>query len=158
MIFVTVGTHPGQFDRLVSHMDQIAGQISEKVIIQRGFTRCPLHHADYFDFAPDLNPYFSKARLVISHSATSLIEFVLSQKKPLITVPRQARYKEHLNDHQVEFAHYFASKTGIKAVINIEELTPSLLAHYKKIAHVDRSGFARLKHFLMEVINQYEKS
>lgn len=156
MIFVTVGTHPGQFDRLIIHMDTLAGMLKEKVIIQRGFTRCPIKHATYFDFAPDLNPYFSKARLVISHSATSLIEFVLSQKKPLITVPRQARFKEHLNDHQVEFAQYLASKTGIKAVMDVRELTPALLSNYTTLARVDASGLKKLKHFLTEVLDTYE--
>jgi UDP-N-acetylglucosamine transferase subunit ALG13 len=49
MIFVTVGTHPGGFDRLVQQMDKIAGLIKEKVVIQRGFTRYTPRNAEYFE-------------------------------------------------------------------------------------------------------------
>lgn len=38
MIFVTIGTHPGQFDRLIKKIDEIAPQIDEEIIIQTGFT------------------------------------------------------------------------------------------------------------------------
>ena len=39
MIFVTVGTHPDQFDRLIRKIDTIAPKIKEKIVIQRGFTK-----------------------------------------------------------------------------------------------------------------------
>ena len=38
MIFVTVGTHEQQFDRLVEYMDYWAGEHTEDVIIQTGFS------------------------------------------------------------------------------------------------------------------------
>lgn len=156
MIFVTIGTHPGQFDRLVRKMDEIAGKIKEKVVIQRGFTRYKPVNADYFDFAPNLTPYFSKARIVISHSATSLVEFLLTEKKPLITIPRQAQFKEHINDHQVEFAEYLHHKMGVKNIINIEDLTPELITTYKKQARVTRDGLKKLQLFFTRLIDHYE--
>ena len=147
MIFVTVGTHPGGFDRLIRHMDKIAGLLKEKVIIQRGFNKYTPQNAEYFDFADNLEPYFSKARIVISHSATSLVEFVLTQKKPIIAVPRRADFGEHINDHQVEFARYLEHKLGIKAVMNIHEITSALLIGYNTLPRVDRSGMKRCKIF-----------
>ena len=50
MIFVTVGTHPGQFDRLIKRVDEIAPHIKEEIIIQRGFTRYAPKNTKYFDF------------------------------------------------------------------------------------------------------------
>src|SRR3989338_11637410 len=140
MIFVTVGTHPGQFDRLIMHIDKIAPKIKEKIIIQRGFTKYRPKNCEYFDFADSLEPYFKKARLVISQSATSLLEFVLFNKRPLITVPRQKKFHEHLNDHQIEFAVFLEEKTGIKAVLDINELTPEFLNSYKKVAVIKKEN------------------
>ena len=38
MIFVTVGTHEQQFNRLVEYMDRWASTHEEEVIIQTGFS------------------------------------------------------------------------------------------------------------------------
>lgn len=37
MIFVTVGTHEQQFNRLVQYMDKWASEHEEKVVIQSGY-------------------------------------------------------------------------------------------------------------------------
>ncbi len=153
MIFVTIGTHPEGFERLIRRIDEIAPQIKEKIIIQRGFTKYVPKHCESFDFADSLEPYFKKARLVISHSATSLLEFVLFNKKPLITVPRQKKYHEHLNDHQVEFAVFLEEKTGIKAILDINELTPMFLNSYKKVAVIKKENLHRLQTFFTKFFN-----
>jgi UDP-N-acetylglucosamine transferase subunit ALG13 len=154
VIFVTVGTHPGQFDRLVKRIDEIAPLIKEKIIVQRGFTKYVPKNVEYFDFADNLDTYFKDARLVITHSATSLIEFIMSHKKPIITVPRQARYSEHINDHQIEFAEYLSKHTGILCVLKIEDLTPQLLSNYHKAAFFNPKPLnlfrAKLKRFLQK--------
>ena len=147
MIFVTVGTHPESFERLIRRIDEIAPKVKEKIIVQRGFTKYVPKNCESFEFADSLEPYFKKARLVISHSATSLLEFVLFNKKPLITVPRQKRYHEHLNDHQVEFAVFLEEKTGIKAVLDTNELSPQLLNTYKKVAIIKKENLHQLQGF-----------
>ncbi len=39
MIFVTVGTHHQGFDRLVQAADELAAELDEQVVIQRGVTK-----------------------------------------------------------------------------------------------------------------------
>lgn len=156
MIFVTVGTHPEQFDRLIKRIDMIAPKIKEKIIIQRGFTKYIPKNCESFDFSPSLNKYYKMARLVITQSATSLLEFLLKYKKPVITVPRQKRFKEHINDHQVEFALFMQEKTGAKAVLNIEELTPELLKKYKKIAKIKKNNLIKLQNYFINLFRQLE--
>ncbi len=153
MIFVTVGTHPESFERLIRRIDEIAPLVKEKIVVQRGFTPYVPKNCESFEFADSLEPYFKKARLVISHSATSLLEFVLFNKKPLITVPRQKKYHEHLNDHQVEFAIYLQERTGIKAVLDVRELTPELLNTYKKVAVIKTENLHRLRTFFTKFFN-----
>lgn len=160
MIFVTVGTHPEQFDRLIKRMDFIAPKIKEKIIIQRGFTSYMPKNCESFVFAQTLDKYYREARIVITQSATSLIEFILKYKKPVITVPRQKRFKEHINDHQVEFAFFMQEKTGVKAILNITELTPELLNNYKKIAKIKKDNLKKLQNYFVNLFQEleYEKS
>lgn len=153
MIFVTVGTHPQSFERLIRRIDEIALYVKEKIIVQCGFSNYKPKNVEYFNFKDNLDEYYKKARLVITQSATSLIEFALKYKKPVITVPRQKKYKEHLNDHQVEFADYFSKKTGITSILNIQYLTPELLKKYNKIAILKNDNLLVLQDFFRRVIN-----
>lgn len=154
MIFVTVGTHPGQFDRLIKRIDEIAPEINEKIVIQTGFTKYKPKNVEYFDFTDDIKPYFKEARLIISQAATSVLELVFSYDKALILVPRRKKYREHINDHQVEFAEYFSAKTGVKTVLEMEELTPELLKSYKKKAKVTKDGINKLQDAIIKIIEE----
>ncbi len=154
MIFVTIGTHPQGFNRLLKHIDMLAGKINEEIIIQRGFSSYVPRNASSFTFVDDLSPYYSKARLVISHSATTVLEYLLTQKKPIITVPRQKKYGEHINDHQVEFALFLAKKTGIPAILSISDITLQLLTKYNKKPIVDKKNLAKLQGYFKEILTK----
>lgn len=151
MIFVTIGTHPGQFTRLIKKIDSIAPKIKEKIIIQRGFTKYKPKNAESFEFADSLDPYFKKARLVVCHSATSVMEFTLNNKKPLITVPRQKKFGEHINDHQVEFAEALNQKTGILAIYDINDLTPELLTNHNTLPKIKKDNLKNLQNYFINV-------
>ncbi|MEK6915184.1 MAG: glycosyltransferase [Nanoarchaeota archaeon] len=153
MIFVTIGTHPDQFDRLIRRIDKIAPKIKEEIIVQRGFTKYTPKNIEYFDFTDKIDEYYKKSRIVIAQSATSLIEFILKYGKPVITVPREAKYKEHINDHQVEFAEYFAKKANVLMIRNMKELTPKLLINYRKKPKIDLDGLYNLQDKIRKVID-----
>ncbi len=154
MIFVTIGTHPQGFNRLLRHIDLLAEELKEEVIIQRGFSSYKPRNAKSFTFVDDLKPYYTKARLVISHSATTVLEYMLTQKKPIITVPRQKIYGEHINDHQVEFALFLAKKTGIPAIISISDLTVDMLKNYHKKPIIDKENLVKLQHYFKTLFEQ----
>lgn len=154
MIFVTIGTHPQGFNRLLRHIDLLAKELKEEVIIQRGFSSYVPRNTKSFTFADDLKPYYAKARLVISHSATSVLEYMLTQKRPIITVPRQKKYGEHINDHQVEFALFLAKKTGIPAILSLSDLTLDMLKNYHKKPVVDRRNLVKLQHYFKNLFDQ----
>lgn len=157
MIFVAVGTHPEGFERLIKRIDGIAPKIKEKIIVQRGFTKYVPKNCESFDFTENMDKYYSKARIAILQSATSLLEFVLKYKKPVITVPRQKKYHEHLNDHQVEFGEFFAGRTGIKCIININELTPELLSEYNKKAVIKKNNLLRLQNYFADLFDKIDR-
>ena len=108
MIFVTVGTHEQPFDRLIKCIDQMVadGKIKEEVIIQKGYTdyepqNCKSYKLIGYD---DMKKYIAEARIVITHGGPASFVAPLSIGKIPVVVPRQYKYNEHVNDHQLEFA------------------------------------------------------
>ena len=96
MIFVTVGTT--DFDDLVQAMDGLAPTLGEPVVAQIGRGRYRPEHMEYFDFAPSLDPYYRRARLVVAHGGLGTAIEVLQRGLPLIGVSNPDRYDRHQED------------------------------------------------------------
>lgn len=124
MIFVTVGTHNQGFGRLVKKMDEIAREMEEEVVIQRGHTSYEPRHARFFDFASreEMEEWVTKAQIIVTHGGAGSIIFALSKNKPVVVVPRLKRYGEHVNDHQIELARALEKEGRVRAVLDVEDL------------------------------------
>jgi len=118
-----VGMHLQGFERLVKKMDEIAKNIDEEVVIQRGYTKFKPEHAKCFDFKREdyLNEIFKESRLIISHAGAGTILTIMSLGKPCIIVPRLKKYDEHIDDQQIELAEHLKHK-GIKVTYDVDEL------------------------------------
>lgn len=129
MIFVTVGVHYKGFDRLVKKMDEIAGKINEKVIMQIGSTKYKPKNSQYFNFIESddeiLNLY-SQARIVVSHAGAGSALTAIRLSKPTILVPRLKKYGEHIDDQQLELAEALSKEGKVIAVYDVEQLESSL--------------------------------
>lgn len=137
MIFVTVGTHEQAFNRLVSYIDDLKKReaINEEVIIQTGFSTYEPMHCTWSKLYPfqDMIKYVNEARIVITHGGPSSFIMPLQVGKVPIVVPRQKKFDEHVNDHQLEFAKAVAERQGnIIVVEDINELE-GILLHYDSI-------------------------
>ena len=127
MIFVTVGISKNPFYRLVKKMDEIASNLDEKVIIQLGHTNYKPKYAEYFDFRLySIQDLFKGARVVVSHGGAGAILNALSFDKPIITVPRLKRYREHMDDHQLDIVREMEKRNKLIAVYDIEDLEEAL--------------------------------
>ena len=51
MIFVTVGTHEQQFNRLVEYMDKWADEHDEKVVIQTGYSTYEPKYCEWVSYS-----------------------------------------------------------------------------------------------------------
>lgn len=125
MIFVTVGTHEQQFNRLVEYMDEWAHSHDEKVVIQSGYSTYEPKHSEWSKFYPyqKMLEMVNNARIVITHGGPSSFIMPLQIGKTPIVVPRQYKYNEHVNDHQVKFCHQVEERLGnIIVVEDIEKL------------------------------------
>lgn len=141
MIFVTVGTHEQQFNRLIKCVDYLKkdGIIQENTIIQTGFsTYIPRYcsHKKLLAYQ-DMIKYVSEARIVITHGGPSSFIMPLQIGKIPIVVPRRREFNEHINDHQVDFVEAVAEKQGtIIPVYEIEKLKDVFINYDEIIANM----------------------
>lgn len=126
MIFVTVGTQKFQFDRLFKELDLLIEKkvIKEEVFAQIGYTSYVPKHFKYSQLITEdeMNNYVAQASLVITHSGTSSIIKSLKHDKKVLVVPRMSKFKEHVDDHQLELAHVFEEKNVVEVVYDIKDL------------------------------------
>lgn len=117
MIYVAVGTQKFPFNRLLSMVDKMIadGMIDEEVFAQIG-------HSDYlpkyykfkkFLSKDEFDNYVKRCDLLITHSGVATIIAGLKHNKPVIVVPRLAKYGEHVDDHQVQIAESFSEQNLI---------------------------------------------
>lgn len=126
MILVTVGTHSQGFDRLIQAADELAQSMDEKIIIQYGSSGYIPQYAEGVKWLTyeQIEELTIEARVVIGHAGSGTIITTLLHNKPLIVVPRLKRFKEHIDDHQMQLA--FALEAQCKAVL-VEDPTPGSL-------------------------------
>lgn len=137
MIFVTVGTHEQQFNRLIKKIDQLKkdGHIKDDVFIQTGFSDYVPESCDWKKFLSyeEMIQKIKDAKIVITHGGPSSFILPLQYGKTPIVVPRMKKYDEHVNDHQVEFCRKYNSlNNNIIVVVNVDELNSELFSIVEK--------------------------
>ncbi|BDG67025.1 glycosyltransferase family 28 [Enterococcus innesii] len=108
MIFVTVGTHEQQFDRVIKEIDTLVQNktINDEVFVQIGYSTYIPTHCKWKEFLSynEMQEKINTARIVITHGGPASFLSVLEKKKIPIVVPRRLCYGEHVNDHQLDFS------------------------------------------------------
>lgn len=127
-IFVSVGTHMQQFDRLFKELDEIAMHSADCFFAQIGHSAFIPKN---FEFKKFLNAkeYLEKmkwADIVISHGGAGTIINALNAGKKLVIVPRLKKFGEHTDDHQIDLAKSFESGKKAIAVYEITGLKKSI--------------------------------
>ena len=134
MIFVTVGTHEQQFNRLVECMDLYAKEYNEEVIIQTGYsTYKPQYsiHSKFYSY-DEIGDFINRAHIVITHGGpSSFIRAVQCKKIPLV-VPRKKEFGEHVNNHQYEFCKEIENRFGYIKVVDVGDLK-NMIINYSEI-------------------------
>lgn len=112
MIFITVGTTPFPFQRMNKIFEYLVKTQSsnEKIIYQHGSTiveargeNTKIHPSLSFS---KVQEYIKAARIVVCHGGPATIyQCLYAGKKPFV-LPREKRFGEHVNDHQLLFCEH----------------------------------------------------
>lgn len=117
MIYVAVGTQKFPFNRLLKELDKKKGEglIEESIFAQIGESTYEPEHYSYAHYLKkeEFTECIKKCDLLITHSGVATIIQGLKYKKPVIVIPRLAKYNEHVDDHQTQIAESFAEKNYV---------------------------------------------
>lgn len=130
MILVILGTQDKPFDRLLKAVEREIknNNIKDEVIVQAGATKYKSDNMKIFDYI-SINKFKKlnkESNLIITHGGVGSIIDSLKNEKKVIAVPRQAKYLEHVNDHQVEIVDEFAKAGYILECKNLNNLSKTL--------------------------------
>jgi UDP-N-acetylglucosamine transferase subunit ALG13 len=125
LIFVTLGTHHDPFPRLIDGLQALDGQ---DLVVQYGHSPAPLHAANPVQFLPfeDLIEHIRTADAVVTHAGVGSILNCLRLGRTPIVIPRQKRFGEHVDDHQVELTRALADDGKVIPVWDVTDL-PALV-------------------------------
>ena len=125
MIFVTVGSQL-TFDRLLKTIDKEIeiGNIKDKVIVQGGKTKYKSKYMTIIKYLDldEFDRYIKDADLIIPHGGVGSITDALKYNKTVIATPRLKKYKEALNDHQIQIIENFGIEGYIIPLLDLTEL------------------------------------
>jgi len=122
MIFITVGTTAFPFDRMVEAAKGLikSRKKNETIIFQHGNTICDIREKNVFLYKslpfPEMEQYIRQARIIVTHGGPATIYQTLAVGKTPYVLPREKRYYEHVDDHQVYFCRYLFNRHIIKLV------------------------------------------
>lgn len=140
MILVSLGTQDKSFIRLLTEIDRLIEKkvINEKVLVQAGITKYDTENMEIFDFIPkdEFEILIREAKYIICHAGVGTILSGVLENKKVIAVPRLKKYKEHVNDHQLEIVEIFTKNDYILGCRDASELED-------KIKQIDKVIFKK---------------
>lgn len=162
MIFVTVGTHEQGFERLIEEVDRLKkdGIINEEVIIQKGYTKYEPKYCETYELIDydKLQEYLTEARIIITHGGPASFIAPLAIGKIPIVVPRQKKFEEHVNDHQVEFVKQVVKRNNsLIPVYDIEELENKIVNYDIIVSNMSRNYKSNNKNFIQKLEEEIQK-
>ncbi|GEQ62379.1 glycosyltransferase family 28 [Vagococcus lutrae] len=167
MIFVTVGTHEQKFDRLINEIFSLINKkiIKENVFIQYGYSspieNNDLVHGEKLLSQKKLTQYSLDCNIPITHGGPASFMFFLKENKVPIVVPRQEKYEEHINNHQLDFCKKI-EKEGFPIIVieDIKKLEDAII-NYEKLSYEylndNNSKFGNTKAFNQKLYKEINK-
>lgn len=156
-IFITIGTYQ-PFDRLIKVVDDlVVNHPNWNCVAQIGEGNYRPKNMKYERTLSEseFDRFFEEADVVISHAGMGTIISCLQNNKPIITLPRIAKYGEHVNDHQLANAKIFSEKGYLYPIFNEVDLSNYLdkIEDVKVLKHIEKYANKKLIDFLANLCN-----
>jgi UDP-N-acetylglucosamine transferase subunit ALG13 len=156
MIFVTIGSQE-PFDRLIEAIDNIAPSLNTQVIAQVFRSNYKVRNIEAIEFVSpvDYNDYIEKADLIVAHAGMGTILSVLQLGKPLIVMPRLAKYHETRNNHQVATAVEFEKMGYLKVAFEADSLRNQIIDVFEHKLNLTREIYGSASPLLIGSIKNF---
>ena len=97
--------------------------------------------------------YIKQSRLVISYAGAGTIETALRFGKPIIVVPRFEKFKESINDHQLQLTEVLAKESRVIPLYEIDKLGEAI----NKAAGFKPKQSINAKNAIVNIVEAYCK-
>lgn len=155
MILVLLGTQNNSFHRLLEEVQKNIdnGNIKEEVVVQRGYTKFESKNMTMYTQLPadELKKLVDKADLVITHGGVGSIITAIEENKKVIAVPRLKKYKEHVNDHQLDIIKSFNDAGYIIGLESVEKLGDAL----KKVQAFEPKQYVKNTGNILKIVENF---
>ena len=126
IVFVTLGTRPQGFPRLLKTVEALAKErfIEDKIVAQRGCTDYRTDIMETFDFcAPEeIDRYIGSAKYIITQESAGIVTKCLKAGKRFIVMPRDYKYRELPTKSDMnEDLHFKLAEMGFTYVVHDQE-------------------------------------
>ena len=158
LIFVTVGNANQGFRRLLGAVEALAGEGvfgDDVVMIQAGNNPIPESgRCRYQTFLS--NEEFIKAireaTLIICHAGAGSLLHILREGKRPVVMPRQKRYGEHVDDHQMELTRALATEGRVIPAFEPGELAVAIEAARRRNVQPVPAAPSQMLRLVAEII------
>lgn len=122
MIFISVGNNEQSFIRLFQKFESIyikLPKIKPIVICQVGYTKYSNKNFKILKFIDKhlFNKFVRDSDIFISHAGAGSVIDSINNKKIPILLPREKKYNEHVDDHQIDL-YYKLLKTKLASPLH----------------------------------------
>ena len=161
MIFVTLGTQDKDFSRLLKAVEkQIqTGNITKRVVAQIGTTKYESTLMETFDLIPadKFDEFMKECDILITHGGVGSILTGLKNNKKVIAAARLSKYKEHVNDHQLQIIDKFTKAGLILELKDFDKLDKVLKKCEKFRPKKYKSNTENMVKLIENYIDNYDK-
>ena len=125
MVFVTVGTYIGGFNRLLKVVDQLVDQgVLRDVRAQIGpSTYLPRYFVyERFLSAAQMHSHMEQCEFVVCHGGAATLNECLESRKKIIVMPRMSAFAEVPDDHQMELVQFLTENNRVLMAVDVQSL------------------------------------
>jgi UDP-N-acetylglucosamine transferase subunit ALG13 len=131
VIFVTVGNATQGFMRLLESVERLArsGALAQEEIFMQTGNNLSFHsdrcqHQSFITME-EFQRRLTSADVIISHGGCTVFQVLRLGKVPVV-MPRVRRYREHINDHQLDFVKAMAQEKWVVPAYESEDLAQAI--------------------------------
>ena len=139
LIFVTVGTSPRNFSRMLGAADRAIVDLGEIAVFQIGYSRYVpqgAHRVVRFLKESDYHDYISEATAIVAHGGIGTLIASVRAGRRIVVVPRRRQFGEIDDDHQLELFR-IVKELGLGPSVRVIDDETEILQVLKEVLAVD---------------------